>query len=139
MKKEHPAQPPAERAQPAPKKDIFVASCGCLQWDDIPNAIGGRGKGPLFRIHAFEELEPEIDVMAGEIQRLSGSRATSAEEVRALASYLDQLRHMAYEVENSAVYREGTSLELCGSNSELEAMVCILRSNLDQIAMRACA
>jgi hypothetical protein len=104
----------------------------------MPNIDPRKSEGPLFRIYAFEELKPEIDVMAGEVQRLRRSRMTSAEEVRALGSFLDQLRSLAKVAERSATCRERICPELSSCNRELVIMVCILRSNLDQIALRAC-
>jgi len=107
-----------------------------------PRPGGGARAGfndTILRIHSFEELLTSIDVMAGEIRRFSASPMTSSEEVRSLASFLDELRLMASEVECSAEYRESSCPELCDRNCELEAMVWILRNDLDQIAMRTCA
>jgi len=96
-------------------------------------------KDIILRIHAFEELLTGIDIMAGEIQRLSGSRMTTEEETRALGSFLDQLRLKAIEVEHSAAYLEAASPELCDRNREFETMIWILRNDLDLIAMRVCS
>lgn len=139
MRKELPIELQAERVRLIRDNEMYPADRVCAQWSSISYAGPWGSKEPLFRVHAFEELVPEIDAMAGEIQRLSGSGMTSAEEVLALGTFLEQLRLMAIEEERGAGSREGTCPELRDGNLELETMISILRNDLDEIAMRACA
>jgi hypothetical protein len=140
MSKERPLRTRAKLAEPMRDKKVFITGGGHFLRYDMPDAAMRDLHDPfLLRIHAFEEMKTVMDVLAGDIQRLRASHIINAEEVQALGTFLDQLRLVAHEVENSSAFREGTSPELSDRNLELETMVWILRNDLDHIAMRACA
>lgn len=136
MRKECHKQMRAEWARPLRDNEVTLARRGGIL---VTDAAMEEFKAPMFRIHAIEELQTDLDVMAAEIQRLSGSLMTSAEEVRILESFLEGLRLDAHEAVNSSEYREGTSPEMGVRNRELENMVRILRNELDHIMMRTCS
>jgi len=138
MRKEHSKHPRSVRARHSGKKEISTAGVSTTLFDKT-NTAAREQKVPVFRINAIEILMPEIDVMAGEIQRLSGSRTASAEEVQSLRSFFSQLCLFANDLENSTAFPDCTGPKLSAQDLELENMVRMLRNDLDQIAMRTCA
>jgi hypothetical protein len=140
MSKEPPLRTQAKHATTRRDKEVSVNGSRPLLRCDLPDAATRELQEPfLHRLHAFEEMKTAMDVMAGEIQRLRGSHIISAEEDQALGCFLDQLRLVEHKVENSSAFQEGMSPEPCDRDLELETMVCILRNDLDHIAIRACA
>lgn len=94
----------------------------------------------ILRINGFSELQRTLDLMSGEIERLSASTSrVTAEEVQAMASYITQIRLLVNELERSEVCVKGASRELADRLLEIDGMIKALRSDLDQIMMRVSA
>jgi len=93
----------------------------------------------IFQIDGIAGVMPALETLGREITRLRGSERVSAGEVQSLASDLTRIRLLLNELERKDVCENGASKEAAVRCLELEGMIRVLRSDLDQIMMRVSA